>query len=134
MTPAESYVQGFYCRFAGRIPLSAGWSDGNIYPLVFEDESGKPIGLVAMAANASYGPNTVQVYLIASFLPRRGDGSKILKALCAEADDRQIELLLQAESLGADKRYFTPQNKLIAWYRSFGFTGGRVMVRKPETA
>ena len=134
MTPAQIFVKNLYAKFQGRIPLTVGITlgFGVVYPFVFEDESGVPIGLVGCAWNQGSESDFVQVYHVSSFRPRNGAGSNMMKYLCAEADRVGVRLYVQAEPRWIeDEDDPLDKESLIRWYQKFGFKGYGALTRLP---
>lgn len=134
MTKAEEFVAELYSTFEGRVPFTSGYAKGfarSIYPVVFENAEGKPIGLVAAAANNDEDTSEVQLFHVSAFKPGLGHGKEIMFFICKLADRHGVKLYLQAEIQFTDKK--TPIGEdLINWYRQFGFEGGSFMNRRPN--
>jgi len=130
MNLAQRYIDHFYREFPGRVPFKAGSAGGFsfVYPFVFENNKGIPIGLVCMAWEKGSSENLVRIFHISSFKSGRGNGSEILTKLCKVADDYKVNLTLQAEpqSNGLE---IIEINKLVSWYQKFGFIGNCIMHR-----
>ncbi|MBU1691782.1 MAG: hypothetical protein KJ958_04525 [Gammaproteobacteria bacterium] len=137
MTPAQTFVKNLYAKYQGRAPLMVGLTHGfgAVYPFVFEDESGVPIGLIGCAWNQGSETDFVQIYHFSSFRPRNGAGTKMMDYLCAEADRVVIRLYVQAEprwTEGEDEPL--DKESLIRWYKKFGFKGNGALTRLPVAA
>lgn len=133
MNPAQNFVATLYGRFLGRVPVKIGLTRGfgAVYPLVFEDEVGVPIGLIGCAWSEGQDPNLVQVYHISAFKPGRGEGTKVLNFLCAEADRHCVSLYVQATAQYVGDELPMDDNTLAAWYRKYGFRGLGALTRQP---
>lgn len=134
MTKAEEFVQALYSKFEGRVPFAAGYGRGfanKIYPLVYENENGIPIGLLAVAANSEEDTSEVQLFHISSFKPVIGHGKEMMNYLCNLADALKVKIYLQAEVQFSDRDTLIGQD-LIDWYQQFGFTGNCAMKRPPN--
>ncbi len=134
MNPAQTYVATLYARFPGRVPVKVGLTlgFGAVYPLVFEDASGVPIGLVGCSWSEGQSADFVQVYHISAFKPRTGAGTKILQYLCDEAYRLGVKLYVQAQPQYIDIDEAIDGEKLQSWYRTFGFRGSVGLTRVPH--
>lgn len=135
MTKAEEFVQTLYSNFEGRVPLVAGYGHGfasKIYPLVYENENGIPIGLLAVAASSIEDTSEVQLFHISTFKPGMGHGKKMMNYICNLADELKVKIYLQAEVQFSD-RYTLIGQDLIDWYKQFGFIGNGSMKRNPNS-
>lgn len=130
MNLAQRYVDHFYRTYTGRVPFKAGCAGGFsfLYPFVYENIDGVPIGLVCMAWEKGSNDNLVRVFHISSFKSGRGSGSEILTELCRVADEYEVNLTLQAEPQSNGLEVIG-SSKLVSWYRKFGFIGSCVMYR-----
>jgi|ERR1700674_1795288 hypothetical protein len=131
MSPASNFVAHFEARFPNRDlwrPGCAYSAEGEkLAPFVFEEPPGDRIGVFSILAT---NPNTVQLCLIRADVCCRRDGPRMLAALCAEADRLAVSMKLQA--VPADDRPDPiPEDKLVAFYRKFGFVELGGMVHKP---
>jgi len=134
MNSARSYVLALYARFEGQVPVKVGITCGfgAVYPFVFEDGKGLPMGLVGCAWNEEQASDLVQIYHVSAFKPKQGAGTKIMRHLCAEADRMQVKLYLQAQPQYIDVDKSISEEKLQDWYRSFGFKGSLLLTRLPN--
>jgi len=130
---AQKYIDYLYAKFVGRVPFKAGSPGGFsfVYPFVFENGSGNAIGLVSVAWEKESSDNLVRLFHLSAFKMGFGDGSQILTVLCSLADEFGVDLTLQAEpqSNGLD---IISQDKLLSWYRKFGFEGSCIMMRRAK--
>ncbi|WP_040552371.1 hypothetical protein [Rheinheimera nanhaiensis] len=134
MTKAEEFVHALYSKFDGRVPFAAGYARGfanKIYPLVYENENGIPISLLAVAANSEEDTSEVQLFLISSFKPGVRHGKEMMNYLCNLADALKVKIYLQAEVQFSDRDTLIGKD-LVDWYKQFGFTGSCVMKRLPN--
>ena len=101
MNKADQFVEDLYCSFNGRVPIKVGFTQGfeAVYPLVFENSNGVPIGLIGCASNKWISADLVQIYHLSTFKPNCGAGTIMMKYLCTKADLFQVSLCLQAEQL-----------------------------------
>lgn len=131
----NEFVSYFYERYQGRIAIGVGYTQNmsEIYPLVFQNRSGESIGVVALGI-AHEKENVVYIYHLGAFVPRRGNGSIILKELCRQADRFKISLSVSAIPLFSEKGFKMTAERLTLWYRGFGFKGDTGLIRKPDTA
>jgi hypothetical protein len=136
MNPAQKLVATLYFRFQGRIPVKVGLTDrfAPVYPFVFENESGVPIGLIGCAWSEGHPQNLVQIYHISAFHPGKGEGTKALNYLCAEADRNSIALSVIATALAVGDFFPMDDLALDNWYRKLGFKGeiGAPLTRQPK--
>jgi hypothetical protein len=132
MSNANDYVNHFYDKYHGRVAIGVGYNHdlSEIYPLVFQNTDGESIGLVALGAIS----DAVYIYHLGAFITRHGDGSKILKELCHQADRFNIDLTVSAVHTpnGGDPTMNSRQLK--QWYESFGFMGESRLLREPKSA
>lgn len=134
MTRAEKFVEELYSRFEGRVPFSAGYTlqfSKTVYPVVYENEKGIPIGLVAAAANNKTDTSEVQLFHVSVFKPGNGHGKEIMNYICDLADKHKAKIYLQVEIQFSDKETLIGQD-LVNWYRQFGFVGNTFMNREPN--
>ncbi len=121
--------------FESRFPLRDSWRPGCAYsfegqklpPFVFEEPPGNRIGIVSLwVAN----PDTVTICLVRADLQKRGDGSRMMAALCEQADRLGISMKLQAvpqdDGAGA-----IPEDVLVRFYKRHGFVVLGDMAHKP---
>ena len=136
MTPAKALVNALYERFKGRAPLLVGATCGfgMVYPFVFEDATGRPLGLIGCAWNKGSESDIVQVYHISSFFPKLGAGTKMMQYLCSEADRFQVKLYVNAQPQSTNDEAPLDQDELTHWYSKFGFSGYEEMTRQPKSA
>lgn len=139
MTPAETFCSTLYSTHTGRVPVSVGFRKpfNKVYPLVFENPAGVPLGLVGCAWNQGAPPDLVQLYHVSAFHPRSGAGRTIMVAVCALADHLQVRITTQPELIGAGvPGWELPgdgEAALLRWYAEFGFVPvvGLHLERKP---
>lgn len=130
---AHTFVRSFYNRFDGRVALSVGYGPGlvEIFPFVFEDLCGTPIGIIALAVMVQEDREVVHLYHLGAFTPGGGHGTKMLKELCREANRFLVPISLSPVSCPNGKTPLPDDEALDAWYRRFGFTGDGHLVREP---
>ena len=132
-TNEERYVDCFYKRYQGRVAINVGYSQKmeEIFPFVLEDEQGKSLGIIAMAALLNEDITAVHIYHFSVFIQKCGNGSKMLTELCNHADSRNVVLSLSPipSPNGRDDQIHSPQ--LISWYLKFGFRGDALLCRQP---
>ena len=85
-----------------------------------------PDGFVQLWPSADHW---IQIHRLWTRHPNRGDGSRILEALCALADQHDIGIRLKVLPIGR-KPYPMTRSKLKEWYGRFGFEGRRWNVRR----
>ena len=134
MSAAFQLVQHFYDKHPGRVPLSVAFGMGlrEILPFVFADDTGRNLGIMALESVADENMAVVQLFHVSAFRPRRGAGTVMLRALCAEADRRQVIVTLSAVSMDNGRDPQISNDDLAAWYRRFGFEGEGRMTREPR--
>jgi GNAT superfamily N-acetyltransferase len=130
----ERFVNGYYEQYSGRVAIGVGYAPGmvEIFPFVLEDRHGKALGIVAMAALSNERTTSVHIFHISAFEQKKGDGSRMMRNLCREADRSQVALSLSPIPVanGRDRRI--SGSRLLTWYRQFGFAGDALLVRQPE--
>ena len=133
MQPEKNYVKFFYDKFEGRVAIGVGYDQNlsEIYPFVFEDADGKSIGVVALGVYTHDEVNLVHIYHIGSFKSNRGNGSRILRQLCLQADKYQIILSLSPIFMHNGRNEPMSTEQLMAWYGRFGFKDGSPFKREP---
>lgn len=133
MTTAEDYIRFFYKKYLGRVAIGVGYNEdlSQIFPFVFQNNEDESIGIVAMGTVADK-VDTVYLYHIGAFEPRCGDGSRILKELCRQADKFDIALKASAIVLTNGKNPEMTTEQLIGWYEKFGFKEDKGLLRNPE--
>ncbi|WP_423179308.1 hypothetical protein [Stenotrophomonas sp. CASM110] len=140
MNPAETFCAQLYAVHSGRVPLFVGMQRPfrKVYPLVFQNHEGMPLGLVGCAWNEGMDPDLAQLYHISAFQPGSGAGSEIMSALCALADELQVRITTQPELIGVGvPGWAVPDDgeaALRRWYTRFGFTriAGVHLERSPK--
>ena len=130
----RDYVKYFYKKYEGRVAIGVGYDQtmSEIYPFVFEDIDGKPIGIVALDVYKHEDINYVHIYHLGSFKSNRGYGSQILKELCFQADKYKIILSLSPIFMPNNKDEPMSSEQLISWYDKFGFRGNSPFKREPR--
>jgi hypothetical protein len=79
-----------------------------------------------------WGERTIKLHRLWVSDAGKGDGSHILRALCALADRHGVEIQLRVTPFGR-KPYPLSRDQLHTWYLRHGFEGTRrKMVRKPR--
>jgi hypothetical protein len=77
---------------------------------------------------------TIEIHRLWTLQPGRGNGSMMLRILCALADRHEIEMSLKTLPFGR-KPYPLSREQLQVWYRRHGFEAlGRKMIRRPRAA
>lgn len=135
MTTAEKFVDAIYSNFEGRVPFAAGYGRGfanKVYPVVYENDNGVPLGLIAVAATNEADTSEVQLFHVSAFKPGNGHGKEMMIYICNLADTYKVKIYLQAEVQFSDRQTLIGQ-ELVNWYRLFGFVGGCTMHREPNT-
>ena len=134
MDQEHDYVNYFYKKYEGRVAIGVGYDQNlsEIFPFVFEDYDGNPIGIVALGVYTDVKINYVHIYHIGSFKSSRGSGRQILEELCFQADKYKIVLSLSPIFVpnGKDEPMSTEQ--LVSWYGRFGFRGSSPFRREPR--
>lgn len=133
MTTAENYIHFFYKKYSGRVAIGVGYNDdlSQIFPFVFQTKQDEPIGVVAMGTVLDNN-DTVYLYHVGAFEPRCGNGSRILKELCRQADKFHIALKASAMVLSDGKTPEMTTKQLVRWYEKFGFQESHGLLRNPE--
>ncbi len=133
MNSEQDYVDYFYEKYEGRVAIGVGYDQSlsEIYPFVFEDLAGNSIGIVALSVYTHEHITQVHIYHIGSFKGKRGNGSKILKELCLQADKHQIILSLSPLFMPNGKSEPMSEECLREWYGRFGFRGSSHFRRIP---
>ena len=132
MDKEYDYVDYFYGKFHGRVAIGVGYNQNmsEIYPLVFQNADGESIGIVALGFLPDK-KKVVYIYHLGAFVSRCGDGSEILRELCRQADKFNICLRVGAVFMANGKDPEMAHNRLIQWYRRFGFKGDAGLLRYP---
>jgi hypothetical protein len=130
----NDYVSHFYENYEGRVALGVGYDQNisEIYPFVFEDSAGNSIGAVALGVCILEGLDYVHIYHIGAFKSHRGNGSRILKELCFQADKHQIILSLSPIFMPNGKDNVMSDERLRQWYGRYGFKGRSHFKREPR--
>jgi GNAT superfamily N-acetyltransferase len=77
---------------------------------------------------------TIQIHRLWTLRPGQGNGSALLRAVCAAADRHGVEITLKVLPFGR-KPYPASREQLVRWYERHGFVGThRKMVRQPMSA
>ena len=138
MSVAHRFVEHFYGRYPGRVPLPVAFGMGlqEILPFVYEDDEGYAVGLAALGVVATerVPDEVVQIFHMSVFLARQGTGTQMLRELCAEADQRGVILTGTPMFMtnGEDPRM--DDEALADWYRRHGFVGETWLHRPPQNA
>lgn len=129
----SGYVNYFYGKYQGRLSLGVGYDQSlsEIFPFVFQDAYGRPLGVVAMGVITSE-KNVVHIYHIGVFMAQQGDGSLILAELCRKADCFNIRLSARPVSLQNGKDPQMDNDLLSRWYNRFDFRGESNLMRVPR--
>lgn len=128
------YVDYFYGKYQGRVALGVGYDQNfsEIYPFIFQNAYGHPIGIVAMGIVDTGEKLNVHIHHIGAFITQKGAGSLILNELCRKADCFNIRLGVSPVYMpnGTD-----PQmdfDRLSEWYNRFNFKGESYLMRTPR--
>jgi GNAT superfamily N-acetyltransferase len=74
---------------------------------------------------------TIRIHRLWTLRPGQGNGSALLRAVCAAADRHGVEITLKVLPFGR-KPYPASRELLVSWYERHGFVGThRKMVRQP---
>jgi hypothetical protein len=132
MTTAENYIRFFYKKYIGRVAIGVGYNEdmAQIFPFVFQNNKNESIGIVAMGVVHDQD-DAVYLYHIGAFEPRCGNGSRMLKELCRQADKFEIALKASAFVLSDGKNTGMTTEKLVGWYQKFGFKECQGLQRNP---
>ena len=132
MSAAKDYVNFFYEKYPGRVAIGVAYDHelSEIYPLVFKNENNESIGIAALGAVPDE-ESLVYIYHLGAFELRRGDGSKILKELCVQADKFDVSLKASAIVMPNGKDPSMSTDNLIRWYKRFGFKENNGLLRNP---
>jgi len=121
--PMLGSVNGFLGELS-TIAQSAGRGD-----YTFPMEDGTKHGAVQFIVRS---PRRLIIHRLWSLHPGKGSGTKMLQTLCDLADRHDVELSLKVIPIGR-KPYPMDREKLMAWYRKYGFEGDhRRMLRRPR--
>ena len=128
------FIKCLYKRYTGRVAIGVGYSQGmeEIFPIVLEDNQGKVLGIVAMAAVEHDGIGSVHILHFSVFSQKLGNGTKMLKILCLKADLLNIVLSLTPIPSPNGEDISISRKKLSAWYQKFGFEGDTFLSRPPR--
>lgn len=132
LSRASEYVNYFYKKYQGRVALGVGYDHNfsQIYPFIFQDAFGRPIGIIAMGEITDQN-RTVHIYHIGSFITRKGDGSQMLSELCRKADCFNIRLSVSPVFMPNGKDPQMDFDVLSQWYNRFDFSGESNLTRPP---
>ena len=133
MHQEHGYVNYFYDKYEGRVAIGVGYNHdlSEIYPFVFEDTEGKSIGIVALGVITYENITYVHIYHLGSFKTNCGNGGKILRELCFQADKYQIVLTLSPVFMANGNNETMSDERLSKWYGGFGFEGSPQFKRDP---
>lgn len=133
-SPAHALTLFFYNRFPGRVAISVGYGPGlvEIFPFVFEDTHGTPIGILALAVMIQEEREVVHIYHLGAFKPGNGHGTEMLEELCHMANRSLVPLSLSPVPCPNGNTPLLDDEALDAWYRRFGFKGSAHLVREPS--
>ena len=134
MSNVNDYINYFYEKYHGRVAISVGYNQdlSEVYPFVFQSIEGESIGIVALGLIPDKR-NVVYIYHLGAFITQCGDGSKMLKELCHQADNFKIHLSVSAVFSPNGNASTINTNQLVRWYQSFGFMGESGLLRSPKT-
>lgn len=134
MDKENDYVDYFYNKYEGRVAIGVGYNNNitEIFPLVYQTFEGDSIGIVALDVIED-DEKVVHIYHLGAFVTRQGDGSKILKELCDQADLFNIWLSVSAIVMPNGKKRQIKNAHLESWYKRFGFRGENGLLRKPNS-
>jgi len=75
----------------------------------------------------------LQIHRLWALQPNKGNGSRMLQALCTLADEHDVGIQLKVLPIGR-KPYPMSRARLKQWYERFGFEGKRWKLRRmPQT-
>ncbi len=133
-SPAQTLVLSLYTRFPGRIAISVGYAPGlvEIFPFVFEDTCGTPIGIVALAVMVQDEREVIHLYHLGAFKPGSGHGTKIMRELCLQANRFLVPISLTPIHCPNGNTPLLDDEALDTWYRRFDFKGDGHLVREPS--
>lgn len=133
MGQANDYVNYFYARYKGRVAISVGYDQNmsDIFPLVFQTDSGISIGIVALSVLPHGESEGVHIYHLGAFTTNHGSGAAMLGELCCQADRFGIYLSVSAVSMPNGLESQMSSSMLRQWYKRFGFKGDPALVRHP---
>lgn len=133
MEQEKEYVDYFYDKYTGRIPLGVAYNQNlsEIYPFVYIDKEGDSIGIVAIDTVAHENVNAVHLYHLSVFTHKIGNGSLILRELCCQADRYRVVLSVSPVFMTNGRDARMSDKKLESWYETFGFIGHPQLRRVP---
>lgn len=129
----SGYVDYFYKKYQGRVAIGVGYNQNlsEIYPFIFQNTCGIPIGIVAMGVLCGER-DVVHIYHIGSFITHQGDGSLMLTELCSKADCFNIKLSVSPVYMPNGKDPHMEFDLLSKWYHRFNFKGEANLMRNPR--
>ena len=133
MNKETDYVDYFYNKYQGRVAIGVGYNMdmSEIFPMVYQTSDEESIGIVALGVIEN-DKNVVHIYHLGAFISRQGDGSRILKELCHQADEFDICLSVSAVVMPNGRKNQMKDKQLERWYKSFGFAGEEGLLREPN--
>jgi hypothetical protein len=134
MNPERDFVKYFYETYKGRVLIGVGYDQNlsEIFPFVFEGDDGESIGVIALGVIQHDNVNYVHIYHLGAFKSKRGNGSKMLRGLCCQADKYQIILSLSPIFIPDNENKPMNDGELRSWYERFGFAGNSPFKREPR--
>jgi hypothetical protein len=97
----------------------------------FRDAAGGYYGYVQFIICS---PRTIEIHRLWTLEPGKGNGSKMLRAICDLADQHGVEIKLKVLPIGR-KPYPLSREKLKSWYEAHGFAGPKwKLARQPVVA
>lgn len=133
MDKETAYVDYFYDTYKGRVAIGVGYNNHitEIFPLVYQTAKGDSIGAVALDT-VEHDERWVHIYHLGAFVTRQGDGSKILKELCLQADSFDVSLGVSPIVMPNGSGSQIGDAQLVEWYQRYGFKGNPRLLRQPR--
>jgi hypothetical protein len=130
----DFYVDYFYDKYKGRVAIGVGFGKNlsEIYPFVFENKKGESIGIIGMATLSAEKNKMVHIFHLSAFKTKSGNGSKMLRELCRQADKFKIILSLTPFYSPNGEDDHISSEHLADWYRNFGFIRETALNRNPQ--
>lgn len=143
MDPERDFVKYFYKKYKGRVLIGVGYDQNlsEIFPFVFESADGESIGVIALDVirdarhdhDDRHDPvNYVHIYHLGAFKGKQGNGTKMLRELCLQADKYQVILSLSPIFIPDNENEPMSDEDLQSWYGRFGFAGSSPFKREPR--
>ena len=123
-TPGSPNVRNFLAALT-TIATPAGRGD-----YAFANPDGTRLGYAQFIVES---PTRITIHRLWTKSPGKGNGSAVLKKICALADTHNVELTLETIPIGRKPHPMT-RDELATWYARHGFIGtGKTMTRKPQS-